>query len=247
MIICVCCLRVRVIRIVRSTIWCCRRNPSGRWLIMCCALPEGTKVMILSPMIAERKGEQLDLFDELRAQGFVRLRVNGKIYEMDNLPKLEKNKKHTIDIVVDRLKVAADIKQRLAESFETALRHADGRALAVEMDSGKEHIFSAKFACPICNYSLQELEPRLFSFNSPMGACPKCDGLGNITFFDPQRIVAFPNLSLSGGAIKGWDRRNQFYYQMLDSLAKHYDFDLERPFDSLPEKIKKVVLLRQWP
>jgi excinuclease ABC subunit A len=206
------------------------------------ALPESTKVMILSPLVVERKGEQADLIDELRAQGFVRLRINGKVCEMDNLPKLDKNKKHTIEIVVDRLKVAADIKQRLAESFETALRHADGRALAVEMDSGKEHLFSAKFACPVCNYSLQELEPRLFSFNSPMGACPKCDGLGVITFFDPARIVAFPKLSLSGGAIKGWDRRNQFYYQMLDSLAKHYDFDLERPFESLPEKIQKVVL-----
>ena len=206
------------------------------------ALPEGTKVMILSPLVVERKGEQLELFDELRAQGFVRLRVNGKVCEMDNLPKLEKNKKHTVEIVVDRLKVSADIKQRLAESFETALRHADGRALAVEMDTGKEHMFSAKFACPICNYSLQELEPRLFSFNSPMGACPKCDGLGVINFFDPKRIVAFPSLSLSGGAIKGWDRRNQFYYQMLDSLAKYYDFDLERPFESLPEKIQQVVL-----
>jgi excinuclease ABC subunit A len=206
------------------------------------ALPEGTKVMILSPVVVGRKGEQLDLFDELRAQGFVRLRVNGKVCEMDNLPKLAKNSKHTIEIVVDRLKVTADIKQRLAESFETALRHADGRALAVEMDSGKEHLFSAKFACPICNYSLQELEPRLFSFNSPMGACPKCDGLGVISFFDPARIVAFPNLSLSGGAIKGWDRRNQFYFQMLDSLAKHYDFDLEQSFESLPEKIQTVVL-----
>ena len=206
------------------------------------ALPEGTKVMILSPIVVERKGEQVDLFDELRAQGFVRLRVNGKVYEMDDLPKLTKNQKHTIEIVVDRLKVTSDIKQRLAESFETALRHADGRALAVEMDSGKEHLFSAKFACPICNYSLQELEPRLFSFNSPMGACPKCDGLGVISFFDPARIVAFPNLSLSSGAIKGWDRRNQFYFQMLDSLAKHYDFDLEQSFESLPEKIQQVVL-----
>jgi len=206
------------------------------------ALPEGTKVMILSPVVVERKGEQLELFDELRAQGFVRLRVNGKVCEMDNLPKLAKNSKHTIEIVVDRLKVSPDIKQRLAESFETALRHADGRALAVEMDSGGEHLFSAKFACPICNYSLQELEPRLFSFNSPMGACPKCDGLGVISFFDPARIVAFPNLSLSSGAIKGWDRRNQFYFQMLDSLAQHYDFDLERPFESLPEKIQQVVL-----
>jgi excinuclease ABC subunit A len=205
-------------------------------------LAEGTRIMILSPLVVERKGEQLELFDELRAQGFVRLRVNGTVYEMDSLPTLQKNKKHTVEIVVDRLKVSADSKQRLAESFETALRHADGRALAVEMDSGKEHLFSAKFACPICNYSLQELEPRLFSFNSPMGACPKCDGLGNISFFDPKRIVAFPQLSLSSGAIKGWDRRNQFYFQMLDSLAKYYDFDLERPFDSLPENIQQIIL-----
>jgi len=206
------------------------------------ALPADTKMMILSPLVVERKGEQLDLFEELRAQGFVRLRVNGTVYEMDSLPKLAKNKKHTVEIVVDRLKVAPDAKQRLAESFETALRHAEGRALAVEMDTGKEHLFSSKFACPICNYSLPELEPRLFSFNNPMGACPKCDGLGNIEFFDPRRIVAFPSLSLSGGAIKGWDRRNQFYYQMLDSLAKYYDFDLERPFESLPEKIQRVIL-----
>ncbi len=208
-------------------------------------LPQDTRVMILSPLVVERKGEQLDLFDELRAQGFVRLRVNGKVYEMDQLPALQKNKKHTVEIVVDRLKVNADSKQRLAESFETALRHADGRALAVEMDSGKEHLFSAKFACPICNYSLPELEPRLFSFNNPMGACPKCDGLGSISFFDPKRIVAFPTLSLSGGAIKGWDRRNQFYFQMLDGLAKHYDFDLERPFESLTRKHPAGAAVRQ--
>ena len=206
------------------------------------ALPEGTKIMILSPLVVERKGEQLELFDELRAQGFVRLRINGKVYEMDNLPKLAKNKKHNIAIVVDRLKVSIEIKQRLAESFETALRHANGRALAVEMDTDVEHLFSAKFACPICDYSLQELEPRLFSFNSPMGACPKCDGLGNISFFDPLRVVAFPQLSLSSGAIKGWDKRNQFYFQMLDGLAKHYHFDLEQPFESLPEKVQQVVL-----
>ena len=219
-----------------------RAQSVGQMVDTVLALPEGTKVMILSPIVVGRKGEQLELFGELRAQGFVRLRVNGKVCEMDNLPKLAKNSKHTIEIVVDRLKVSPDIKQRLAESFETALRHADGRALAVEMESGKEHLFSAKFACPVCNYSLQELEPRLFSFNSPMGACPKCDGLGVISFFDPKRIVAFPQLSLSSGAIKGWDRRNQFYYQMLDSLAQHYDFDLERSFESLPEKIQQVVL-----
>src|SRR5574340_224928 len=205
-------------------------------------LPEGTKIMILSPLVVERKGEQLDLFDELRAQGFTRLRVNGTVHEIDSLPKLEKNKKHTIEIVVDRLKVNVESKQRLGESFETALRHAEGRALAVEMDTGKEHLFSAKFACPICNYSLPELEPRLFSFNNPMGACPKCDGLGNISFFDPKRIVAFPQMSLSSGAIKGWDRRNQFYHQLLASLAKHYNFDIEQSFESLPEKIQQVIL-----
>jgi len=205
-------------------------------------LPEDTKIMILSPLIVERKGEQLDLFDELRAQGFTRLRINGKIYEIDALPALNKNKKHTVEIVVDRLKASKDAKQRLAESFETALRHADGRAIAVEMDTGEEHLFSAKFSCPICDYSLPELEPRLFSFNNPMGACSKCDGLGNINFFDPKRIVAFPQLSLSSGAIKGWDRRNQFYFQMLDALAKFYDFDLERPYESLPENIQQIIL-----
>ncbi|MEI8009736.1 MAG: excinuclease ABC subunit UvrA [Candidatus Nitrotoga sp.] len=205
-------------------------------------LPQDTRIMILSPLVIERKGEQLDLFDELRAQGFVRLRINGTVHEMDSLPALPKNKKHTVEVVVDRLKVSLDNKQRLAESFETALRHADGRAVAVEIDSGKEHMFSAKFACPICSYSLPELEPRLFSFNNPMGACPKCDGLGSIDFFDPKRIVAFPQLSLSSGSIKGWDRRNQFYYQMLDSLAKHYNFDLERPFESLPEAAQQIIL-----
>ncbi|MDO8927238.1 MAG: excinuclease ABC subunit UvrA [Sideroxyarcus sp.] len=206
------------------------------------ALPEETKLMILAPVVANRKGEQLDLFAELRAQGFVRLRVDGTVYDVDSLPKLAKTTKHSIDIVVDRLKVRADMRQRLAESFETALTHAEGRAVAVEMDSGVEHMFSAKFACPHCGYALQELEPRLFSFNNPMGACQKCDGLGNIQFFDPARVVAYPHLSLAAGAIKGWDRRNQFYYQMLDSLAKHYDFDLERPFESLSDKIQKVVL-----
>ncbi len=205
-------------------------------------LPESTRIMILSPLVVERKGEQADLFDELRAQGFTRLRINGKVYEIDALPSLQKTKKHTVEIVVDRLKVNSESKQRLAESFETALRHADGRAVAVEMDTEKEHLFSAKFACPICSYSLPELEPRLFSFNNPMGACPKCDGLGNISFFDPKRIVAFPQLSLSSGAIKGWDRRNQFYHQLLASLARHYDFDLERSFESLPDKIQNIIL-----
>ncbi len=206
------------------------------------ALPEGTKVMIMSPLVVDRKGEQLDMFDELRAQGFTRLRIDGTVYEIDALPALQKTKKHTVEIVVDRLKVNIESKQRLAESFETALRHADGRAVAVEMDTGREHMFSAKFACPICNYSLPELEPRLFSFNNPMGACPKCDGLGTISFFDPKRIVALPSLSLSSGAIKGWDKRNQFYHQLLTGLARHYDFDLEQSFESLPENIQQVVL-----
>ncbi|MEK6663756.1 MAG: excinuclease ABC subunit UvrA [Pseudomonadota bacterium] len=206
------------------------------------ALGDDTKLMILAPIVAGRKGEQHELFDELRAQGFVRVRIDGKTYEMDKLPKLDKNKKHTVEVVVDRLKVRADVKQRLAESFETALRHADGRALAVEMDSEKEHLFSARFACPVCNYSLSELEPRLFSFNNPMGACPKCDGLGVISFFDPKRVVAFPHLSLGAGAIKGWDRRNQFYFIMLQSLAAHYDFDLDLPFEELPQAIQDILL-----
>jgi excinuclease ABC subunit A len=206
------------------------------------AMPEDTRLMILAPVVVNRKGEQLDLFAELRAKGFVRVRVDGNVHEIDAVPKLAKNTKHTVEVVVDRLKVRAEFKQRLAESYETALRHGDGRALAVEMDGGREHLFSAKFACPTCNYSLSELEPRLFSFNNPVGACPKCDGLGSITFFDPKRIVAFPHLSLAGGAIKGWDRRNQFYFQLLQSLAKHVGFDIDTPFDELPERVQNIVL-----
>ena len=206
------------------------------------ALPEDTRLMILAPLVMNRKGEQHDLFDQLRAQGFVRLRVNGEVYEIDAVPKLDKNKKHTVDIVIDRLKVRPDAKQRLAESFETALRHAEGRALAVEMDSGVEHLFSARFACRECGYSIAELEPRLFSFNNPMGACAKCDGLGQISYFDPRRVVAFSQLSLAGGAIKGWDRRNAFTFQMLTDLSKHYGFDIDTPFDSLTEAVQEVVL-----
>ncbi len=206
------------------------------------AFPEDTKLMILAPVVVNRKGEQLELMVELRAKGFVRVRVDGKVCEIDAVPKLAKNTKHTIEVVVDRLRVHADMKQRLAESYETALRNGDGRAIAVEIDTGNEHLFSAKFACPICNYSLSELEPRLFSFNNPMGACPRCDGLGSISFFDPKRVVAFPQLSLASGAIKGWDRRNQFYFQMLQGLAKHAGFDLERPFSRLPERVQQLVL-----
>ncbi len=206
------------------------------------ALPEETKLMILAPLIVGRKGENADLFDELRAQGFVRVRIDGEVFELDEIPKLEKNKKHTIEVVIDRLKTRADLKQRLAESFETALRHADGRAIAVEMDSGKEHWFSAKFACPVCSYSLPELEPRLFSFNNPIGACPKCDGLGQITFFDPKRVVLHPELSLASGAVKGWDQRNQFYFQLLQGLAAHYDFDVYAPWCELPEATQQAIL-----
>jgi excinuclease ABC subunit A len=205
-------------------------------------LPEDTKLMVLAPVVANRKGEQHDLFDELKSQGFVRLRVDGKIYEMDELPQLAKTTKHNVDVVVDRLKVRDDMKQRIAESLETALRLADGKAIALEMDTEKEHLFSAKFSCPVCDYSLAELEPRLFSFNNPMGACPKCDGLGNVTFFDPKRVVAFPHLSLASGAIKGWDKRNQFYFQMLASLSQHYNFDLEVAFEELPEPIQQILL-----
>jgi excinuclease ABC subunit A len=211
------------------------------------SLPAETKLMILAPVVANRKGEQLDLFSELKAQGFVRLRIKSgtaeaKIYEMDALPKLAKSQKHTVDVVVDRLKVRDDQRQRLAESFETALRHAEGRAIALEVDSGAEHLFSAKFACPVCSFALQELEPRLFSFNNPMGACPKCDGLGVVQFFDPKRVVAHPELSLASGAIRGWDRRNQFYFQLLSSLAEHCRFDVDVPWIKLPEAARQVVL-----
>ena len=206
------------------------------------ALPEDTRLMIVAPVIAGRKGEQHDLLDDLRSQGFTRVRIDGKVHELDAAPKLARNVKHTIDVVIDRIKVRPDVQQRLAESFETALRHADGRALAVEMDGGKEHLFSARFACPVCSYSLAELEPRLFSFNNPMGACPTCDGLGSIDFFDPKRVVAHPNMSLASGAIKGWDRRNGFYFSMLGSLAKHYKFDIEAPWEMLDDAIQHLIL-----
>ena len=216
------------------------------------AMPADTKLMILAPVVANRKGEHSDLFEAMQAQGFVRFRIQSgthaaKIYEIDDLPKLKKTEKHTIDVVIDRVKVNEEIKQRLAESFETALRLADGRAVVLEMDraaegGGAEHVYSNKFACNECGYSLQELEPRLFSFNNPMGACPECDGLGHIEFFDPKRIVAFPNLSLASGAVKGWDRRNQFYFQMLSNLAAYYEFDIDEPFEKLPEASQKAVL-----
>ncbi len=206
------------------------------------ALPEDSKLMILAPVVSGRKGEQHDLFAELRAQGFVRVRVDGQIHELDSLPALEKGQRHTIDIVIDRLKVRADLRGRIAESFETALTHSDGRAIALEMDNGHEHLFSSRFACPVCSHALAELEPRLFSFNNPAGACPQCDGLGVVDFFDPARVVAHPELSLASGAIRGWDRRNQFYFQMLTSLAEHYRFDIDTPFGELDEAQRTVVL-----
>jgi excinuclease ABC subunit A len=208
------------------------------------ALPEDTRLMVLAPVVSGRKGEQADLLEELRAQGFTRVRIDGKVHELDAAPRLAKNRQHCVDVVIDRLRARADAKQRLAESLETALRHADGRALAVETDGGHEHLFSSRYACPVpgCDYALPELEPRLFSFNNPMGACPRCDGLGSVEFFDAKRIVAHPNLSLASGAIRGWDRRNHFYYSMLQSLARHYRFDIEQPWEALDERVQQVIL-----
>ena len=251
------------------------------------ALPADTRLMILAPVAREKKGEFLDVFAEMQAQGYVRFRVNGKTYDFDDLPTLKKTEKHDIDVVIDRIKVrhkpvhtepgqeptdaqlaatsAArtdfdNLKQRLAESFEASLRLANGRAIALEvgsdgivendsaariLDGGyspKEHLFNAKFACPVCSHSISELEPRLFSFNSPVGACPSCDGLGQQEFFDPARVVAFPTLSLASGAIKGWDRRNGYYFSMLESLAKHYKFDIDAAFESLPEAVQHAIL-----
>ncbi|MDO4230922.1 MAG: excinuclease ABC subunit UvrA [Lautropia sp.] len=263
------------------------------------ALPEGTRLMILAPVLSNRKGEHVDLFDQLQAQGFVRVRIRtegvhqdeGEIVELDRVPALNKQQKHSVDVVVDRLKVADSARQRLAESLETALNLANGRVIALPMPApadapagnepsdtrlaqdsadngtssappagdgnatqgdadgahlvqrlGKPLAFSSKFGCPVCNWSLPELEPRLFSFNNPLGACPECDGLGHTLFFDPARIVQFPNLSLGAGAIRGWDRRNQFYYQQLQNLATHYEFDLDLPFEELPEKARNIIL-----
>ena len=206
------------------------------------ALPQDARLMILAPVVAGRKGEQAGLLDELRAQGFTRVRIDGKVHDLDAAPHLAKNAKHSVDVVVDRLRARSDGKQRLAESFETALRHADGKAVVLEIDNQEEHLFSSKFSCPKCDYALAELEPRLFSFNNPMGACPRCDGLGAIEFFDPRRIVAHPNISLASGAIQGWDRRNHFYYSMLQSLARHYRFDVEQPWEALDEALQQLVL-----
>ncbi|MEJ2090495.1 MAG: excinuclease ABC subunit UvrA, partial [Gammaproteobacteria bacterium] len=200
--------------------------------------PEGRRVMILAPVVSERKGEHLHVFSELLSNGFIRARIDGIVVDLDEAPALDKNKKHTIEAVVDRLRIRADVQQRLAESFETALELTDGLARVADMDEGddgsvKEMVFSARFACPECGYSIPELEPRMFSFNNPAGACQECDGLGVKQFFDPDLVVADEDLTLAEGAIRGWDRRNVYYFHMLTSLAEHFGFDIDTPFEKL--------------
>jgi excinuclease ABC subunit A len=201
-----------------------------------------TRLAILAPLARSRKGSFEDECASLQAQGFVRLRVNGEMVTIDQLSPLKKTGKHDFDVVVDRLRVKPESQQRLAESFETALNLAEGRVIALNMDTNEEHAFSSRYACPVCHHSLTELEPRLFSFNNPVGACPTCDGLGCVDFFDPKRVVAFPELSLASGAISGWDRRNAFTHTLLTSLAAHYDFDIDTPFEELPEEIRARIL-----
>ena len=212
--------------------------------------PDDTRLTVLAPVLSHRKGEHLDLIQNLRAQGFVRVRVQTEhgdptIQDLDQMAPLTKHQKHSIDVVIDRLKIKPEIRQRLAESLETALRLGEGRAIIAtdpQVSNQSHHVFSTKFACPDCGFSLQDLEPQLFSFNSPSGACAACDGLGMVDFFDAKRIVQFPHLSLASGAIKGWDRRNAFYFQLLQSLSEHYGFDLETPYESLPITIQEVLL-----
>lgn len=208
------------------------------------AQPEGKRLMLLAPIVKERKGEHVKLLNNLAAQGYIRARIDGEVCDLSDPPTLELQKKHTIEVVIDRFKVRDDLAQRLAESFETALELSGGTAVISDMDdsSAEDIVFSANFACPICGYSMSELEPRLFSFNNPAGACPTCDGLGVQQFFDPDLVIQNREISLAGGAIKGWDRRNFYYFQMLRSLGEHYHFDVEAPFDSLPDKIQKVIL-----
>ena len=208
------------------------------------AQAEGERFMLLAPVVEAKKGEHLSVLAALRAQGYLRVRVDGLVYELDEVPELDRYRKHTIEAVVDRFRIRADLTLRLAESFETALSLGDSRARLVPMDDSpqEELIFSARFACRLCGYSLPELEPRIFSFNNPAGACPECDGLGKKSFFDPDRIVVHPSLSLPGGAIRGWDRRTAYYFQMLQSLAGHYGFDIDRPFEELSPEIQDVVL-----
>ncbi|MFQ3263880.1 MAG: excinuclease ABC subunit A, partial [Porticoccaceae bacterium] len=206
-------------------------------------LSEGTKLMLLAPVVKDRKGEHLHLFETLRRQGFIRARIDGIVVDLDETPALNKKQKHTIEVVVDRFKVKDDIALRLAESFETALTLAEGLVVISFMDGEQpDQLFSAKFACPICNYSLNELEPRLFSFNNPAGACPTCDGLGVHQFFDIDRVIQHPEASISEGAIRGWDRRTLFYYNMLTSLAEHYTFDIDTPWEKLSPIHQQKIL-----
>ena len=207
-------------------------------------LPEGLAAALLAPVVSERKGEQLELLEDLAAQGFVRVRIDGRIHEMDALPQLDGKQKHTIEAVVDRMRIRPDAAQRLAESFETALRLSGGLARLVFLDepTREELVFSSRHACPVCGYSVPPLEPKLFSFNNPSGACPSCDGLGVQEFFDPQRVVLHPHLSLAGGAVRGWDRRNDHYFNLIQSLSKHYGFDIETPWTELPEQVRHVLL-----
>jgi excinuclease ABC subunit A len=206
--------------------------------------PEESRLMLLAPVVRERKGEHVQVFEQLRAQGFVRVRVDGTVHDINEVPALQLRVKHTIEAVIDRFKPRADIRQRLAESFETALKLGDGMAIVQSMEDAAAAplLFSSKFSCPVCDYSLPELEPRLFSFNSPIGACPSCDGLGLSEFFDPARIVVHPELSLAAGAVRGWDRRNAYYFQLIASLARHYGFDVDASWQELPEKIREAVL-----
>ena len=201
--------------------------------------------MMLAPIVQNRKGEHLHVFQNLISQGFIRARIDGIITDLDDTPKLEKTKKHTIEVVVDRFKVRPDIQQRISESFETCLTLTDGIAVIADMDEespNKELIFSSKFACNICGYAINELEPRMFSFNNPAGACPCCDGLGVKQFFDPSRIIHDPTLTLAEGAIRGWDRRSIYYFQLLTSLAQHYKIDIDTPFETLPDDFKQAIL-----
>ena len=209
-------------------------------------LPEGTRLMLLAPLARQKKGEFTETFAQMQQLGYVRFRIDGQVAEAHELPPLKKNEKHDIDVVIDRVKVRPDLAQRLAESIEAVLRvgahEGAGRVIALDMDSGEEHLFSSKYACPVCSYSLPELEPRLFSFNSPTGACPACDGLGQQEVFDAARVVAFPGISLASGAIAGWDRRNALYFGMLSNLAAHYGFDVDTPFEDLPQRVRDVIL-----
>nr|MCU0936471.1 excinuclease ABC subunit UvrA [Gammaproteobacteria bacterium] len=207
-------------------------------------LPEGTRLMLLAPVVEDRKGEHAGVFERLRGQGFLRARVDGAVGELDDLSGLDLKRRHTVEAVVDRFRVRPDLRARLAESFETALALGEGRARVAWMDAPErpEWVFSARYACPVCGYNLSELEPRIFSFNSPAGACPACDGLGVQSFFDPEKVVAHPELSLPGGAVRGWDRRNAYYFQMIEALAGHYGFDLDLPFRDLPPRTREVLL-----